>query len=163
MSVISTAISHHIRPLGIEDAERVIAIDRAYADRSRRRFFQKRFAAARTNPDDYVHIGMVRDNLLRAFAFARILRGEFGHQKIIAVLDAIAVDLEEKDRGLGTALMEELTKIMRNIGVHSLQSQADWTNHHLLRFFATSGFRLAPRFALERSVHEPLDETSEEI
>ena len=52
-----------------------------------------------------------------------------------------------------------LTKVMRQKGVQSLQSQADWTNHGLLRFFDSSGFALAPRLVLERSVLTPLAET----
>ena len=47
---------------------------------------------------------------------------------------------------------------MREKGVQSLQSQADWTNHGLLRFFDSSGFALAPRLVLERSVLTPLAE-----
>jgi GNAT superfamily N-acetyltransferase len=162
MSAIATGTNHSVRRLNVDDAERVIAIDRVHAERSRRRFFQKRFAAAKTHPDDFIHIGLMRDNFLRGFAFTRILRGEFGHKRIVAVLDAIGVDLEEKDRGLGKVLMEELAKVLHAMGVHSIESQADWTNHNLLGFFAASGFHLAPRFALERSVDELEDEASEE-
>jgi hypothetical protein len=46
--------------------------------------------------------------------------------------------------------------------VQSLQSQADWTNHPLLRFFDSSGFRLAPRLVLERSVLTPFAEPVDE-
>jgi L-amino acid N-acyltransferase YncA len=59
--------------------------------------------------------------------------------------------------------MGELIETLRAMGVHSLQSLAEWTNHDLLRFFDTSGFTLAPRLSLERSVGEPLTEASEEI
>ena len=51
---------------------------------------------------------------------------------------------------------------MRQKGVQSLQSQADWTNHALLRFFDASGFGLAPRLMLERSVLTPLAESIED-
>jgi hypothetical protein len=47
---------------------------------------------------------------------------------------------------------------MRQRGVKLMQSQADWTAFELLKFFASTGFRLAPRLVLERSVAEPLDE-----
>jgi hypothetical protein len=49
------------------------------------------------------------------------------------------------------------------MGVHSLHSQADWTNHRLLHFFDGSGFSLAPRLTLERSAVEPLNETNEQV
>jgi UDP-glucose 4-epimerase len=58
--------------------------------------------------------------------------------------------------------MDGLTKLMREKGVQALHSQADWTNHALLRFFDASGFRLAPRLVLERSVQTPLAEPLED-
>jgi len=58
--------------------------------------------------------------------------------------------------------MDGITKIMREKKVQSLQSQAEWTNHALLRFFDGSGFGLAPRLVLERSVLMPLAEPIED-
>jgi L-amino acid N-acyltransferase YncA len=152
-----------VRPLAAGDVERVIAIDRAHTGHSRRRFFEKRFAAAAAQPDDYVQVGVVRGGSLRGFAIARILRGEFGHERAIAVLDAIGVSAESQERGIGQALMQALGEGMRGKGVRSLQSQADWTNHDLLRFFHAAGFQLAPRLVLQRSVDEPLIEANEEV
>jgi ribosomal protein S18 acetylase RimI-like enzyme len=151
------------RPLCADDVERVIAIDRAHSGHSRRRFFEKRFAAANAQPDDYIHIGVMRGGSLRGFAIARVLRGEFGHERAVAVLDAIGVEAESQERGMGQALMQELSAVMRRRQVQSLQSQADWTNHRLLRFLDAAGFELAPRLALQRPVAELLDETSDEV
>ncbi len=151
------------RPLDTDDVERVIAIDRAHGGQSRRHFFEKRFAAAKAQPDDFIHIGVVQDGLLRGFAIARVHRGEFGFERAVAVLDVIGVESESRERGIGQLLMRELREVMAGRGVRTLQSQAEWTNHELLRFFATAGFKVAPRLALERPVAAPLDETTEEI
>ncbi len=151
------------RRLGVDDVERVIAIDRVHSGHSRRRFFEKRFAAAEAQPEDFIHVGVVQDGLLRGFAIARVHRGEFGHERAVAVLDAIGVDSESRERGIGQLLMRELGAAMGSRGVRTLQSQADWTNHGLLRFFAHAGFELAPRLALQRAVAAPFDEVSEEI
>ena len=59
--------------------------------------------------------------------------------------------------------MEALGNEMRRSGVRSLHSQAEWNKHDLLRFFEASGFQLAPQFALQRSVSEPLEEKNEEV
>jgi len=152
-----------VRHLGVDDVETLIAIDRAHSGRARRRFFGKLLAAAKVRPADFVCIGIYRDGALRGFAIARILRGEFGRENAVAVLDAISVEIHNLKRGIGHALMGELIETLRAMGVHSLQSLADWTNHDLLRFFDTSSFTLAPRLALERSVSEPLEEVSEEV
>ena len=155
-------IETSVRPLRPADLERVIAIDASHVGEPRRRFFEKRLAYAREHPDDLVHIGVAHKGALVGFAFASILRGEFGREQDIATLDAVGVEHDSQARGVGQALMGGLTKILRQKGVHSLQSQADWTNHALLRFFDASGFALAPRLMLERSVLTPLAEMIED-
>lgn len=151
------------RLLATDDIERVIAIDQASGGYSRRHFFEKRFAAAKTQPDDFIHVGVVENGLLRGFAVARVHRGEFGFERAVAVLDAIGVESESRERGIGHLLMRELGEVMRRRGVHTLRSQANWTSHELLRFFAANGFKLASRLTLERPVAVPLDETTDEI
>jgi hypothetical protein len=98
---------------------------------------------------------------LVGYAFARIQRGEFGREQAIATLDAVGVMVGSREAGVGHTLMGGLTEALRQQEVRSLQSQADWTNHGLLRFFDASGFHLAPRLVLERSaltlLPEPVD------
>jgi len=153
----------NVYELGVADVERVITIDRTHSGRSRRRFFEKRFAAAAARPDDYVHIGAMRGGAMRGFAIARILRGEFGYEQAVAVLDAIGVEATSQERGIGQALMEALSNIMRQKGVGQLQTQADWTNNDLLRFFSAAGFKLAPRLVLQRPAGELPVDTSEDV
>ena len=163
MKQARVAADRNCRLLGADDLEQVIAIDRAHSGHSRRRFFEKRFAAAKAQPDDFIHVGIVEDRSLRGFAIARVLRGEFGHEQAIAVLDAIGVATESREQGVGQALLRELSAIMRRRGVRALQSQADWTNQELMRFFAATDFRLAPRLALQRTVAALPDEASEDV
>jgi GNAT superfamily N-acetyltransferase len=157
------ALARGARPLDAGDVEQVIAIDRAHTGRTRRHFFEKRFAAAKARPEDFVHVGVPSFGPLRGFAIARILRGEFGREDASAVLDAVGVEPASQERGVGQALMHALIETLRRMGVHSLHSQADWTNHRLLHFFDGSGFSLAPRLTLERSAVEPLNETNEQV
>ena len=163
MVAVPLVAGRDTRPLRADDVERVIAIDRAYSGQSRRRFFEKRFAAAKAQPEDFIHVGVVQDGALRGYAIARVLRGEFGHKQAVAVLDAIGVDAESRERGVGQALMAELDAIMVRRNVRALQSQAEWTNLDLLRFFAAAGFQLAPRLTLQRPVAALLDEPSEQV
>ncbi len=150
------------RVLDAADLERVIEIDRGPGGRTRRRFFEKRFAAAAAHPEEFVHIGVMRAGALRGFAFARVLRGEFGREHVSAVLDAVGVEPQSRGAGVGRTLLQELAARLRGIGARTLHSQAEWSDPELTRFFAASGFRLAPRVALERSLALPLVEPSEE-
>ena len=158
MSMAAASTDTRVRPLVPADLERVIVIDSGHVGAPRRRFFERRLAHAEKHPRDFVHVGVVRDGALSGFAFARILRGEFGREQAIATLDAFGVDRSVQERGVGHALMDGVAAVLRHKGVHSLQSQADWTNHALLRFFDATGFTLAPRLMLERSVLAPLAE-----
>ncbi|HUI95210.1 MAG TPA: GNAT family N-acetyltransferase [Xanthobacteraceae bacterium] len=141
----------------------MIAIDRANAGRARRHFFEKRFAAAAAHPEDFIHLGMEEGGTLCGFAFARLLRGEFGREQIAAVLDAVGVAAESRRRGIGRGLLRELIERLRGLGVRTLHSQAEWSDAELTRFLAASGFKLAPRLALERSVTMPLVEQSDDV
>lgn len=163
MAKLSAKPDHDVRPLRADDLERMIAIDRAHAGRPRRRFFEKRLAAANANPDDYIHVGVSSDGKLMGFVFARVLHGEFGREQAIAAFDVIGVDPEHEEHGFGHALMQGLTTAMRDKGVRLLHSQADWTNHGLLKFFDSTGFKFAPRLVLERAVAEPLMEPTDEV
>jgi GNAT superfamily N-acetyltransferase len=162
MSNAAAIKDNNVRPLRSNDLERVIAIDSAHVGEPRRRFFEKRLTHAEQHREDFVHVGVTRDGVLVGFAFARILRGEFGREQAMATLDAFAVEPGSQDRGVGRALMNGLTEVLRRKGVQSVQSQAGWTNHVLLRFFEASGFGLAPRLILERSVQTPLAEPVED-
>jgi ribosomal protein S18 acetylase RimI-like enzyme len=150
------------RPITIADLEQVIAIDKVNTGQSRRHFFEKRFAAAKARPGDFVQVGVVADNTLRGFAIARILRGEFGQKDAIAVVDALGVERESRDQGLGHHLMNGLVESARRQGAHSVQSLVDWNSPDLLRFFNATNFKLAPRLALECAMTELRVEADEE-
>jgi len=162
MATASTCLDDRVRSIDASDLERVVAIDRAHTGHSRRRFFEKRFAQAAAHPNDFVQIGLMQGGSLRGFVIAHLLRGEFGRQGIVAVLDVLGVEVGSQDHGIGQALIERLIEILRQKQVRSLHSQASWTNHNLLRFFDACGFSLSPRTILDRSVAEPLFEPVEE-
>lgn len=157
-----TDASIKVRRLRPDDLERTIAIDQAHTGRSRRRFFEKRLDAARKHPDDFIHVGVTRDGALAGFAFARVRQGEFGRDEPSAALDLIGVHPGSEEHGLGRVLMQALMQAMRDKGVKRLHSQADWTEHRMLKFFGSTGFKLAPRLVLERAVAEPITEPAED-
>jgi ribosomal protein S18 acetylase RimI-like enzyme len=163
MNVAAQVSNRGARPLGEGDLDRIVSIDRAYTGHSRRRFFEKRLASAKAHPADFVQIGLMRGGSLRGFILAHVQRGEFGLAQDVGVFDAVGVEPECQERGVGQDLVEELVDIMRRKGVRSLRSQANWTNHDLLRFLDASGFVLSQRLFLERPVAEPLTEETDNV
>jgi len=144
-----------IRPLSSDDLEVVIRIDSSHAGRPRRRFLEKRFAAASVRPGDFIHLGIVSGEALVGFALIRILRGEFGGDAPVASLDVLGVDPAPTGRGYGRSLLQGIASALSDTGIGILRSQAEWKNSDLLQFFETAGFALAPRLILERSTALP--------
>ena len=152
-----------VRPLRPGDLERVIAIDRALTGSVRRRFIERRLAAAQAAPDDFVQLGVERAGALTGFALGRVLHGEFGTVEPVAVLDTIGVDPSSQGHGCGHALMNGLLDLLRSRGVQAMHSQAEWNSHGMLKFFDSAGFTLAPRVVLERGAAQSIIEQGEEI
>lgn len=139
-----------LRPLTPDDLDRVVEIDRAYSGRPRDGFFQKRLRAALREPDAFVYLGATEKGRLVGFAFARLLSGEFGTDRAVAILDAIAIEPGRQGAGLGRRLLSGMDEVLRHKNVGEIRSQLDWNNHALMRFLDGAGFRLAPRVVLAR-------------
>jgi len=138
------------RPLVADDLQRVIEIDANYADRRRDGFFRKRLEAAISEPQGFVFLACDIEGVLQGFLLARLQEGEYGTELPSASLDAIGVDPGEATKGMGRSLLGALDEILRHKAIDAIHTQAEWQNSSMLRFFAGTGFSLAPRYILER-------------
>jgi len=141
----------HVRPLVAGDLERVIEIDCDHTGRRRDGFYRKRLQAALAEPRNFVYLGCDSNAVLQGFLLARLQEGEYGTEKPSASLDAIGVDPDAATKGMGRSLLEALDGILQHKGIQAIHTQADWRNLSMLRFFAGTGFSLAPRHILERT------------
>ena len=142
---------HEIRPLRADDLDAVIAIDSANTGQPRRGYFEKRLTAATERPGDFVYSGIEQDGELAGFAFAKLVRGEFGKPGASAVLDAIGVAPAQAHHGLGHALLAEVERVLAAKGVDTLTSQVGWADRAMVGFLGHGGFALAPRQVLTRT------------
>jgi ribosomal protein S18 acetylase RimI-like enzyme len=147
-----------VRPLRPADLERVVEIDRRLVGRSRRGFFEKRLAAALRGTDKVIAVAVEDDGGLAGYAIARIQGGAFGGVAPVAILDAIGIDPDRQRRGSGRHLIEGIVRGMKKRGVPELRTQVDWADQALLRFFAASGFSLAPRLVFEYPTDRELED-----
>ena len=149
-------------PLGVDDLERVIAIDRAHTGHCPSAFLREAHGGRKAHPDDFIQVGVTRGGSLCGFAIARILRGEFGHEHAVAVLDAVGVEPESQERGVGQASCRSSSGACAEWAYARCSRR--WTGRTTICCGSSMprGFELAPRLALERSVAERLDEASEE-
>ncbi len=148
---MSSSSKMTLRALVADDLDEVVEIDRQHTGRSRRDFFQRRIAAALESPGDYIQVAIADDNDFAAFATARVLSGEFGSPERAVTLDLIGVDQAFEAQGLGRHLLAGLIEVVRDKGIAVLLTEADWTNHDLLRFLDASGFDIGQRQVIERN------------
>lgn len=141
-----------LRPLTPDDLNRVVDIDAKLVGRRRPGFFEKRLAAALAEPEYFVYVGAEIDNELHGYLIVRILGGEYGETKSIAVLDVIGVEPDQQSHGIGSMMLESLKEILRHKGIAIVTTQSDWHNLSFLRFLASTGFKISPVYVLERKV-----------
>ncbi len=91
---------------------------------------------------------------LVGFVCCHMLQGEFGGEKLVAVLDAMSVLPDSQGHGVGRELMQQLIADIRERGGKELRTQAGWDQPEVLEFFASTGFRMAPGLILERSTRD---------
>jgi len=146
-----------VRALRPSDLAAVVTIDEGNVGRARRGFFVTRLAAVKRDPKMFLAIGVEDGGALAGFVIARVFHGEFGTPQPVASIDAIGVDAAKQGKGLGSALVSGLEAEMRKHGIAEVMSQDLWAGAPLMRFFAASGFELAPRWVLERPLDEAID------
>lgn len=152
-----------IRAIGNESLDTVIALDKTINGVSRRDFFVKRFGAQERHPQAFISLGAVSDGHMVGFICCHMLKGEFGSDELIAVLDAMSVDPDTQGHGVGHKLMAQLMTEIRDRGGKELQTQAGWDQPAVLDFFASTDFSMAPRLILERSTPDYSDPTRDEF
>lgn len=131
------------------DLDGVIALDARISGTSRRGFFNKHFAAVKAAPANFIWLVEIVGDKLAGFVSARILDGEFGTTRPIAVLDVLGTAPELRGQGVARTLMASLEAECKSRKISDIRTEADWHQHDLVKFFGSAGFELAPVFLLE--------------
>jgi len=164
------------RRLYPEDLDQLSAIESSLTGSPRSAFLKKRLAVATANlgevfldetgdmpldlqtmPDSFITCAALNNKKLVGYGFARILEGEFGARSTIVELDDIGVAPDELGKGIGKMVMTGIEQRMKTKNIGTLQTQVDWSNLAMVRFFASAGFSLASGQIIERNT-SPLNE-----
>lgn len=146
-----------LRPLDLQDLDKVSEIESEIVGHQRRGFLEKRFAASAAYPESFVTSAAVEDGTVAGYAFARLQEGEFGTVGTVAALDIVGVDPKFQGKGVGRALIADIEQQLKQKGVATLRTQIDWSDHRMTSFFSSAGFRLAPSQIIARDT-SPLAE-----
>jgi predicted N-acetyltransferase YhbS len=139
-----------IRPLTRADLPAVVAIDAALEGRPRADYIGRRLAAALREPALHVQLAAERGGRLVGYMLGRLLAGEFGRTETSLRLELLGVPVECRGQGVAGALFEAVRSWAARHGALRLQTAADWRDFDMLRWLASQGFELAPRWVLVR-------------
>ena len=141
-----------VRVLTAADAPRLVRMDQAITGRHRAVWYEGKLKRALAESDLKISLGAEVDGILVGAVLGALHYGEFGLPEPVAILDTILVDPEYAGRGVGSALLESLTRNLRALGISRLRTEVGWDEHELNRFLGRHGFAPAPRLVLERSL-----------
>jgi predicted N-acetyltransferase YhbS len=138
-----------VRGLRPDDLEAVVALDARHVGRRRDQFFRLKLQENLQADGIRLSLAAEMDGLFIGFLLARVYYGEFGRTEPAAVLDTLNVHPDYQGQGVGSALIAQLRRNLRALGVYALQTEVEWDDQALLAFFHHEGFRPAPRLALD--------------
>jgi len=143
-----------VRTLAPGDAARLVRIDQRLTGRNRSAWYEGKLKRALAESDVRISLGAELDGFLVGAVLGSLHYGEYGQPEPIAILDTILVDPDCAGRGVGRALLENLTRNLRAFGIDRLRTEVAWDEHELNRFLGRAGFVPAPRLVLELRLEE---------
>lgn len=150
MPTTETAIA--VRALAREDLDAVVDIDSTIEGRSRRVYFERRLAAAVRAPKQHAQFAATDADGIAGYILARVLEGEFGRSEPGLRLEIVGVRRDAQNHGIGTQLLDVLAAWARRHGIRDLRTQANWTDHGMLRWLDAMRFSLAPNHIVDCAV-----------
>jgi ribosomal protein S18 acetylase RimI-like enzyme len=143
-----------VRRLRPSDLEAVTAVDARIVGRRRDEYFKVKLAMARSETGIEVSLAAELDGMFTGFLIARVFYGEFGRMEPVAVLEVMGVHPDFRGRGVGHALVRQLTTNLLGLGVGRIATEVAWEDQSMLAFFHREGFAPAPRLCLDLDCRE---------
>ncbi len=141
-----------VRSMKEEDLAALVNIDRRITGRDRAAFFQQLLAEALHGSDVRISLVAERGGGPVGFIMARVDYGEFGQVEPIAIMDAIGVDTDYRDLGVGRALLSQLQINLKTLGVERIRTEIDWRDRDLIGYLDHCGFRPAQHLCFEHVI-----------
>lgn len=150
-----------VRGLRADDLRRVVALDAKIVGRERGQFFELMLKRNLEETGVRVSLAAELDGMFVGYLLARAWYGEFGALEPVAVLEALGVHPDFRHRGTGTALVRQLVRNLRGLGLSKLRTEVAWDEFDLLAFLHREGFEPAQRLVVERDLAQPPAEPEE--
>jgi predicted N-acetyltransferase YhbS len=144
-----------VRTLTAADGPRLVRIDQAITGRNRTAWYAGKLERALAGSDIRISLGAERDGVLVGAVMGSLQYGEFGQPEPVAVLDTVLVEPALRGQGIGDALLDQLARNLRALGIRRVRTEVGWDEHELNKFLGRRGFVPAPRLVLELALPEP--------
>ncbi|HJP02308.1 MAG TPA: GNAT family N-acetyltransferase [Planctomycetota bacterium] len=138
-----------IRRLRPSDLKPVIAIDAKAMGRRRAEYFKIKLEMAQNETGVEVSLAAELDGMFVGFLIARVYCGDFGVADSTATLEVLGVHPGFRGRGVGHALVLQLTTNLLGLGVGQVSTEVNWNDPSMIGFIQREGFAPAPRFCVD--------------
>ncbi len=144
-----------VRNLKPEDLDWVVRIDSQHSGKQRREYYKVKLGEVAKDTGIKISLAAFVKGVPAGFLMGRLYYGEFGQPEPVAILDSMGVGSAFVGQHVGTALMRQLEMNLSGLGIERLQTQVEWEQIELIKFFQRAGFRPAARLCLEKTVKRP--------
>ncbi|MBI5497217.1 MAG: GNAT family N-acetyltransferase [Deltaproteobacteria bacterium] len=144
-----------VRTLTMQDLDWVVRIDAQHSGRTRKEYYRVKLNEVQSDTGVRVSLAATVKGEHAGFLMARLYYGEFGVPEPVAILDSLGVAKAFAGQHVSKALMRQLEMNLSALGIERLQTQVEWDQVDLIRFFQRAGFKPAPRLCLEKPVRRP--------
>lgn len=141
----------NIRALKKEDLPAIVEIDEKVLGENRKEYWERKIEALGTKSTQTSFAAEVEGNVV-GFILGDISGWEFGVPDTIGWIDTIGVDPAYKKKGLATALVNELIRGLKAVGVKTIYTLVSWNDWDLLQFFHAMGFSRGDMINLELKI-----------
>ncbi|MCK6532715.1 MAG: GNAT family N-acetyltransferase [Polyangiaceae bacterium] len=145
-----------VRNLKAEDLDWVVRIDSQHSGKQRKEFYKVKLAEVAKDTGVRISLAAYVKGEPAGFLMGRLYYGEFGQPEPVAILDSMGVSTAFTGQKVGAALMRQLEMNLSGLGIERLQTQVEWDQVELLKFFQRAGFKPAARLCLEKPVRRPV-------
>ena len=138
-----------IKTLTMEHLNYIIELDKKITGKDNEQYFDKHFHMQMSENHNDLMFGVFEGDELLGFLIATQRQIAFGHHKEIAYLEMIEVNPDHQKKGLGTFLLTEFKKRLKEKNIEKTITIVDWRDSTLLNFFHSQGFFRGPMIQLE--------------
>ncbi len=145
-----------VRNLKAEDLDWVVRVDSQHSGKQRREYYKVKLAEVAKDTGIKISLAAFVKGEPAGFLMGRLYYGEFGQPEPVAILDSLGVGSAFGGQHVGAALMRQLEMNLAALGIERLQTQIEWDQVDLIKFFQRAGFKPAARLCLEKAVKRPV-------